>query len=203
SAYGFGLMLGSCVVRELTINGFSSVGVLVYGSGNVIEGCFIGTDSDGVQARPNGLGILVASGSSGNMIGGSSVGARNVLSGNSDLGLCLFYSYQNTVQGNFIGTDATGTIRLGNGSDGLSIDHSSENNIGGTAPGEGNLISGNGNSGIRLIEAPAWGNVIQGNLIGTDITGRSSIGNSSAGITLSAAPNNTIGGTEPGARNII
>ena len=50
TAYGFGLIPGNCVVRALTINGFASVGVLVYGSGNIIEGCFIGTDSDGVQA---------------------------------------------------------------------------------------------------------------------------------------------------------
>ncbi len=201
--YGLFLLGGNCAVRGICVNGFASVGVLIYGTNNTIEGCFIGTDAEGLQARPNGIGVLVEAGSSQNLIGGSSATARNLISGNADLGICLFYSSGNTVHGNLIGTDATGSVRLGNEHDGISIDHSSGNNIGGTGAGEGNVISGNNKAGIRIIETPAYGNVIQGNLVGVDAAGSDPLGNSLGGIIVFNAPDNTIGGTEAGARNVV
>src|SRR4051812_8966209 len=198
-----GLQLSdNCSVRGLAINSFSSIGILIYGSSNIISGCFMGTDAAGVIAQPNHIGILVE-GLGYNLIGGITARERNVISGNSDLGICLLYSPANTVQGNFIGTDLTGSAALPNSNDGISIDHSSDSNIGGTAAGEGNLISGNGASGIRIFPSPAIGNIIQGNLIGVDRTGTVALGNRSAGITIFDAPENTIGGSDRASRNVI
>ncbi len=112
----------------------------------------------------------------------------------------------NIVTGNFIGTNAGGTAAVGN-SDGIDIRaHSANNIIGGTTPAERNIISGN-SEGIRITQSAGGendtiGNVIQGNFIGIDASGTQAIGNGSSGIFL-GTHGNTIGGTTPGARNII
>jgi hypothetical protein len=82
------------------------------------------------------------------------------------------------------------------------IYNSSSNNIGGVLPAERNLISGNIGSGVYVFGPGSTGNVIQNNLVGTDTTGRSALGNRADGITVANAAWNTVGGTE-GARNII
>lgn len=194
---------GNCALFGVAINGFSSAGLLVYGSSNVISGCFIGTDESGTISEPNGIGILLEPGSSYNTIGGAVTGARNVISGNATFGIILRDSSANTLQGNFIGTDLTGSSALGNGSDGLLIVGSTDNNIGGTGRSEGNVVSGNDFAGIRISGGPANGNIIQGNLVGTDVTGTFDLGNGGDGIAIIDAPDNTIGGTDPGSRNVI
>jgi titin len=201
SSYGL-LLFDDCAVRGLAVNNFSSVGLLVFGSRNVISGCFIGTDEQGVVAQPNRIGILVEGGEQ-NLIGGTSAAERNLVSGNLDLGICLLFSSANSLQGNFIGTDVTGTLPLANANDGISIDQSSDSNIGGTAAGEGNLISGNRDAGIRVIGVPASGNIIEGNIIGADRTGTIALGNGSAGVTVCGAGGNSIGGSGVGSRNVI
>ena len=67
----------------------------------------------------------------------------------------------------------------------------------------GNLISANGDAGIYLIASGATGNLIQGNTIGTDMTGTLALGNTLEGIYLERAPSNTIGGAVSGAGNLI
>src|SRR5262249_3559989 len=128
---------------------------------------------------------------------------RNVISGNTGIGLWILgSSSNNTVQGNFIGTNAAGTAALPNGY-GLLIQVATNNTIGGTAPGAGNLISGNASIGVVIVEN-STGNVVQGNLIGTDVTGTVAIGNASGGVAITgSASNNTIGGPVAGARNVI
>src|SRR5262249_31052541 len=77
------------------------------------------------------------------------------------------------------------------------------NIIGGTAPGAGNLISGNTGTGVRLSGSGTSGNLVQGNLIGTDVSGNNPLGNG-AGVLIDAQTSgNTIGGTVAGAGNII
>jgi hypothetical protein len=91
---------------------------------------------------------------------------------------------------------------------GVGISGAPANTIGGTAAGAGNLISGNsnpssGDAGIYLISGGATGNLIQGNLIGTDSMGMLALGNNHEGIYAENAPGNTIGGSVPGAGNVI
>ncbi|UCH87595.1 MAG: right-handed parallel beta-helix repeat-containing protein [Dehalococcoidia bacterium] len=78
------------------------------------------------------------------------------------------------------------------------------NTIGGSSPGEGNVISGNGGSGVSIIGSGTNGNVVMGNLIGTDASGTAAMGNGHYGVVIEDGPeNNTIGGTGSGEGNII
>ena len=107
----------------------------------------------------------------------------------------------NKVEGNYIGTDAAGTQPLGNGS-GVSIQGNS-NTVGGTSPEARNIISGNG-VGIFIAFGGVTGNSVMGNYIGTDKGGDDDLGNTSDGVSLGfGVSNNTVGGTDAGARNII
>jgi subtilisin family serine protease len=108
----------------------------------------------------------------------------------------------NILEGNFIGTDVTGTQDLGNGYSGISV-WSPNNTIGGTTVKSRNIISGNERVGIYMEGASASNNLIQGNYIGSEITGTQKLGNTNGGIFILGAPNNTIGGTAIGASNLI
>jgi parallel beta-helix repeat protein len=175
------------------------------GAGNLIQGNFIGTTADGMSALGNGA-IGVTIGAPGNTVGGTVAGARNVISGNRGIGLDLFGSAAsgNVVQGNFIGTDATGTAALGNGSDGILLNGGDNNTIGGTALGAGNVIAGNAGNGILLYDSNTTANLLQGNLIGTDVSATLNLGNSGNGVAIVfGAHDNTIGGMADGAGNVI
>lgn len=174
---------------------------------NVIQGNLIGTNAAGTAALPNSGGVAIGdSRQSNNLIGGASAAARNVISGNSQSGIGLgglnptSRTPGTIVQGNYVGTDLTGTVAIPN-SDGVSIiDGNSGNLIGGTNPGEGNLISGNTNNGVNLASD---GNLFQGNLVGTNAVGTGSIpGHASGGVRV-GGNNNTIGATAAGAGNHI
>jgi CSLREA domain-containing protein len=116
-------------------------------------------------------------------------------------GILLETGNGNTIVGNYIGTDASGIASgKGNGNNGVFVNHLDNNVIGGTAPGEGNVISGNG-TGVRL--GFTEGTTVQGNLIGTDKNGTAGLGNSTTGVHLDNAFNCQIGGTSPGAGNVI
>lgn len=107
------------------------------------------------------------------------------------------------VEGNFIGTDATGTQESNNGFDGVRIDNAPNNTIGGTASEASNVISGNSRYGVYIAGEEATGNEVEGNHIGVDATGTAILHNSSDGVRVNGASNNTIGGTTTGARNVI
>ena len=103
------------------------------------------------------------------------------------------------IQHNFIGIAPPGTIAIPNGV-GILVE-SGNNLIGGSAPGEGNLISGNTGGGI-IMTGVAAANVIQGNLIGTDISGLVGLGSQFVGVD-SLGGGNEIGDPTPGAGNVI
>lgn len=211
---------GNSTVRGLVINHFNASnarvsGILLITNGNnVVEGCFIGTNAAGSSAAEGPIGNealttgISIRGSNNNRIGGLTTAARNVISGNDGNGIVISNgSTGNRIQGNYIGTDVTGGLSLGNQRIGIFIIESSGNIIGGTEPGAGNLISGNLNWGI-LVTDDASNNTIQGNMIGTNASGTGKIPNGNTGVFLkvgsgAAATNNTIGGTTPAARNII
>jgi titin len=204
SIAGLRVNAGSSTLKGLAINRFSAQGLLLQGGGsNQIQGVFVGTDPSGTIARGNGLQGIWINGSSGNLIGGTDVNSRNLISGNVDAGLYLVNSSSNTIQGNLIGTTVSGVAALGNGNNGVYVINGSGNVIGGTVAGTRNVISGNGGSGVYLDGSGAAGNQVQGNYIGTDSTGATAVRNSADGVTLSGAPGNAIGGSVAGAGNVI
>ena len=158
---------------------------------NVVAGNFIGTDVTGPAALGNAeYGVWIAVGCRSNRIGTDGNGVadaaeRNVISGNGQDGVYLSGGSEptrdNVVAGNFIGTDVTGTVALGNGADGVRIRHGAHANLIGT-DGDGvadeaerNVISGNTDHGVYIADAGT--NVVAGNYIGTDVTGTVALGN--------------------------
>lgn len=207
NADGLRITAGNSVVSGLVINRFSSDGVeSSVNGGNIVEGSYIGTDVTGTIDLGNAFrGLNIAS--SNNMMGGTTSAARNVISGNDNTGIFMSAGTTgNLVQGNFIGTNAAGTGAIGNGT-GVATEGQSGNfsshTIGGTAPGARNIISGNTGPGISL-GGTLSGNLVQGNFIGTDVTGTVAVANVSDGVLINfGSANNTIGGTTPAARNVI
>jgi hypothetical protein len=194
-------LISACAVGGVAFGNDGAAG----GSGHLIEGNFIGTNAAGTGALPSDFGISMAYGVTNTTVGGTTPAARNIISGNSGRGIILSNGLggssvsNNVIEGNFIGTDVTGTQPLGNQYYGISV-YGVSNTIGGTASGAGNVIAANSPGGID-IEA-ATGSFIQGNDIGTDLTGTLALGNQGPGILLSAS-NVTVGGTDPGAGNVI
>ncbi len=199
-ANGNGLVIkaGSSTVRGLAIVNFTSNGIWLNAcDNNTIQAHYLGVGANGTTAKSNTRGLLLTN-SSNNLIGGTTATTRNVISGNRTNGIEIDGD-ANIVQGNFIGTNAAGTAALPN-EDGVLIanDTSTNNVIGGTAGGTGNLISGNRDDGIFTTGA---GTTIQGNLIGTNVSGTDAIPNF-RGIRA-RGPNMLIGGLVASARNLI
>lgn len=190
------------------ISGNAGSGVVISGptaSNNLVQGNFIGTDAQGLTGLGNRLDGIVLDHASHNLIGGTSAGQGNVISGNQLTGIRLAgtEASENRLEGNKIGTDASGTHSVGNTFDGIFDYGAPGNTIGGTSPGAGNLISGNGGVGIQLESREATENQVLGNRIGTDDQGLHPLGNRHDGVYINNAPGNTIGGTSAGARNVI
>src|SRR6185295_9951568 len=98
---------------------------------------------------------------------------------------------------NLIGTDKTGTAALPNHNEGVSLQESGNNTIGGTVTGARNVISGNSGSGVAMSSSQATGNKLQGNYIGTNAAGTAALGNGKSGVVLVEGPvNNTVGGND-------
>ncbi len=180
-------------------------GILISGgSAALVAGNFIGTDSSGTAALHNaGAGVSISA-AAGTTIGGTTTLARNVISGNTGDGIDVTDGATGTVVlGNYIGLQQTGTAALGNSGAGISVSGSPGTTIGGTADGAGNVISANAESGVSIAGITATSVVVIGNLIGTDKTGASALGNGSFGVLVSGAPGVVIGGTASGSRNVI
>jgi hypothetical protein len=190
---------GNCI----SANSWSGIRIDDGGSGNVIEGNLIGTSVSGSKALGNAAyGIRIAAGTN-NQIGGSADSARNVVSANAWSGVCLDDGSQgNMLEGNYIGTDDTGMIPLGNHQRGVFVSEAAGNSIGGTVAGSGNVISANLWSGVLLYEG-ASGNFVQGNAIGTDKGYTMSLGNGYDGVATRYASTNLIGGLATGAANVV
>ena len=193
--------------RNVVSNNFYGIQIGDGSSSNQVFGNFIGTDPTGLLSMGNTYGVLLANAPD-TAIGSPLAGAGNVMSSN----YYAVYTYNDyttgigpdnsTIQGNLIGTDATGEGSLGNLYDGLLILGGNNLLIGGSAPADGNVISGTRyGDGIDLETNSA---LIQGNKIGTDATGTSAFPNSQEGIDLFYYSSGiTIGGTTAGAGNII
>lgn len=118
-------------------------------------------------------------------------------------GIVLDTNGGNVISGNLIGTDADGVSSSGNRGDGIQIINSSGNTIGGNTPGARNRIVGNSGHGVAISGATATGNIILGNLIGTDGSVIGIEGNVGDGVNISGGGSNIVGGTSPEERNIL
>jgi uncharacterized repeat protein (TIGR01451 family) len=197
-------------------------GMEANGVGDFIEGNFFGTDPTGTLAMNttssvtygNRIGIFADNGpgfgnmDGGNIIGGTTPQARNILSNNTTGGiLFLSTAIEAHLEGNFIGLDASGAKTLPNIDDGVGSNGPTIT-IGGTLPGDGNVISGNGTN-VDFNDLTAGGqasdSIVEGNLIGTDATGAVSISaGKGVGMSILSGPTDeTVGGTTPAARNVI
>src|SRR5262249_41436296 len=150
--------------------------------GDLVVGNFIGTDITGTRSLGNVVAGVFGDDDLGVHIGGSGPGEGNVISGNG-VGIDLEGDTNDMVAGNFIGTEASGNRALGNSTAGVLLDFASNNLIGGTAEGSGNVISGNGVAGI-LVRDGAYGNAIAGNWIGTSAAGTSYLPNGQMGVGI-------------------
>lgn len=191
---------GSTTGARNVISGNTSDGIrIIGGSGHVIEGNLIGTDPSGTIAVANlGAGVRISN-AIGVVIGGTEHGAGNVISGNHE-GINAWLTSGLRTEGNKIGTNESGTSAIPNVSYGISLLESTGAVVGGNVPESGNLISGN-SSGIYLRNG--GNHVIAGNFIGTDLSGTYAIGNRVNGIYVSGSTDAQIGGSEPGAGNLI
>ena len=202
---------GAAAGARNVISGNQQYGVFISNPGtsnNSVLGNYIGTDAAGTNAIGNGsfgFGIGVWNGASGNRIGAP--GAGNLISGNSGFsyGVALGGVTGNVIQGNFVGTDFSGTAALANGFAGVALYGGSTGNlVGGVLAGEGNVISGNGSYGVYISGIGTSGNLIQGNIIGADPTGTNALGNGFANVVVQGdATDNVVGGTGAGAANLI
>ena len=177
-------------------NSLTGVGIGFGASGAVIAGNYIGTDATGGAALPNASDGIALTAAADTMIGGSAGGAGNVISGNLDAGINAGLGARTVIQGNLIGTNASGISALPNRT-GISDGQSLGTVIGGTASGARNIVSGNTGTGILIFVKSERTSVI-GNFIGTDITGRSSLGNGQNGVSIRLLSTDvTVGGDAP------
>jgi len=198
---------GTTLAARNVISGNNSDGIEINGViavNNQVVNNLIGLDQTGTVRQGNtGEGVFIT-GASGNLIGGTTAAARNVISANSDgINITAVGASNNIVQGNFIGLDVTGTVALGNSADGVSISSAPNTTLGGATAGAANIISGNSSDGVAISSTTATGNLVQGNRIGTDVTGTLDLGNTANGVFISSAPGNTIGGGTAAAGNLI
>lgn len=182
------------ITSPVFINGYSQPGssqnTLLAGSNAVL-----GIEVSGENLE-SGSGLVITA--------GNCTMSGLVINRFPEAGISLL-SANNIVQGNFIGTDATGTQKRSNGVDGVFVGNGSlvgaDNFIGGTNPSARNVISGNGRNGITLDQVQRT--TIAGNIIGLNSAGAGRLGNEGAGIGVFIGADNTIGGVSTAARNIV
>jgi len=197
---------GTTAAERNLISGNGASGVFIFGGladHNTVSGNYIGTNVNGTAAMPNDSGGVLIMDAEDNTI------TDNLVSGNTGIGVSIINSDDdgdangNLIQGNYIGTDVNGTTVLSNTLSGVVITSAANNDVGGTAAGAGNLISGNGQYGVIIMNSGATGNEVQGNYIGTNLNGNAMVPNQGAGVLIVNASGNTVGGTTAAAGNLI
>jgi CSLREA domain-containing protein len=169
-------------------------------TGYTITGNLVGTDATGAISLGNLVNGIIVSNANGNVIG-----PGNVVSGNATNGIRVRTGASgNVVRGNAIGVNAAMRAVLPNTLEGVQLNDGAQNNTIGGSGADRNVISGNSDNGVLLVDATTTGNVIQGNVIGTNATASAALPNAANGVDIqSGASNNTIGGTTPGTGNVI
>ncbi|MCA9142584.1 MAG: VWA domain-containing protein, partial [Planctomycetales bacterium] len=211
---------GGTGATQNVISGNTAYGIILSGVGtisNIVQGNMIGTNIRGTNKLANETGgVSLTGGASSNTIGGTAVATRNVISGNNGSGVSLSGSntLSNTIQGNHIGTDASGTMVVGSEDVAMetpSTTVASEDRIGIVISNGAshnivearNIISGNADGGISILGIESTGNLIRGNVIGTGVVRSQQIGNGGQGVVIQDASGNVIGGLDASDGNII
>jgi uncharacterized repeat protein (TIGR01451 family) len=203
---GLRISAGGSTIRGLDLHGFIGNAIHIDSKGgDTIAGNFIGVDTAGGTVSANTLDGVLIDGVGNNVIGGTAGADRNVISGNNGFGIDIkgVGATSNIVEGNVIGTDVTTTKALPNLGGGIQVINGPSNTIGGTVTGTKNIISGNSNAGVLISGSTATGNLVEGNFIGTTLSGVVALANSGGGVSITGAPGNTIGGTNLNAGNTI
>jgi hypothetical protein len=189
-------------------DGITILGDAVTGDGNKVLGNYIGVDAAGTGVMANGGSGVVLSGARNTMIGDDIAGAGNVISGSPQYGIILGSNGVNatintTIENNIVGLNAAGTAPVPNSNPGINTVLAVNTRIGGSTALARNIISGNASPGIRVTNQTT-GITIEGNYIGTDITGMLDLGNTQQGILVfGAAQGVVIGGASANQRNVI
>jgi hypothetical protein len=189
------------------VSGNGRLGILLINtaSNSTVQGNYVGLAANGTGDLGNvsdGIQLM----SPNNLIGGEVPGAGNVVSGNGGSGIWIngAAASNNVVAGNIVGLDRSGSVVVTNNVDGINITNATDNRVGGTTAAARNVSSGNGRIGVLIDGASSTRNVVQGNYLGTDITGTLDRGNAFDGVNIGGGTNNTIGGTlASGATNVI
>jgi len=195
--YGSGVTISNTANNTVSRNLISGngTGVNISGSAarfNYVQGNRIGTNAAGTAAVGNaGAGVLLSNVPA-TYIGGNSAAQRNIISGNGGNGIHIEQGDLVEIEGNYIGTSASGSAAVGNGNQGIYVSHGTNTTIGGTSAVQANLISANHNNGILLTNG-TLATAIQRNSIGTNAAVTGALGNGSEGILVYNAPGNIIG----------
>ena len=200
SARGLEFNAAGGTVRGLSITGFGDGGVVGLNARNLhVAGNYIGIAPGGTTAAGNHTGVVLHNAPN-STVGGTGVGDRNVVSGNT-YGISIVGGGPAGpifVQGNYVGTNAAGTAAVPNSWSGISTAFD-ETVIGGTTAAARNVVSGNGFAGISISGTDT---AVTGNRIGTNALGTAAIGNGSYGILLNSS-GNTVGGFTAAESNLI
>jgi hypothetical protein len=165
------------------VSGNGRFGVYLNGSGtsnNLVQENLIGLNAAATGPLGNAFdGVAFLEGASANTLGGTTAAARNLISANGRFGVLLGVTgtSNNFVQGNFIGTDASGNVALGNASNGVNIvTGASDNTVGGTVTGAGNTIAYNGGTGVGIGASPGDTGTVRNVMLGNAIHDNASLG---------------------------
>ncbi len=168
---------------------------------NTVTGCYIGMYGNGTLVDGNRIGVLLDNGAHHNVVGGS-----NLISGNDLYGVIITgNAHDNQITQNMIGPEIGGDSGPGNGAGGILISEGAYANlIGGDSLLHGNLISANSGPGLTMQGSDVDLNVINGNFIGTDVTGLLALANSGDGILITdGSRDNLVGGIYPYSGNLV
>ncbi|MEI2751790.1 MAG: cadherin-like domain-containing protein [Nitrospira sp.] len=173
AVFGDNNIIGGVTAADRNIiSGNAYAGISVSGEaadGNQILGNYIGLDAAGTGAIGNRSGIWVSGGADATLIGGTTAAHRNVIAVtvNEGIGIVDTGTNDTIVQGNYIGTDATGTAAMGTGRSAVTAAGGTGTVIGGDTVGAGNVIANSAADGVRVYNtgtsASILGNAIYNN----------------------------------------
>ncbi len=186
------------------ISGNTRTNLTIWAKRTRVIGNIFGLDISGTKAvnPKTDINVLIENRASNTIVGGTTPAERNIISG-AQMGVVFsdWPTYQNSLIGNYIGTDISGMKAVPN-QNGIVVFVVSHNRIGGTAPGEGNLISGN-QKAMDMNGTNAVDNIIIGNSFGLDAVGKPTLPNKS-GIGINTGhTHNILGGFTPAEANVI